>query len=714
MGRSLLAFVVHLALAGSPLFSQGGGPLFINEVIADNGSVPPLDIGGGTPDMVEIFNASNEQIVLGAASDLSSFFLSDTLKFDANSAWRFPVGRSTIPPRGFLVIFCDGNAQAQNIEGECELHATFELSQNGDEPVTLWGPEVGGQRPIVDQVWLPPLRRNVSLARFPDGAGPAPVPINETLDHFVYCQLGAAAEPTFGSCPVTGGGCPLGLRRTCLGAPNESGVNLEPRLNRVFESTNNPRAGEAVTFVTEVRDDKEPTSGNITQVQIIYSVNGGTDQIAGMTQDGGVLTGSRTCTMPPSMPDPFECGQPLDRWTLWRGSIPGQNAGARVQFYFRVQDAEGLSSTEPRDLCPAGVGPCDREFGGPNCALDTMDVTCEEPDPPAVGRRYIACDARLTYTVAYVPRAAVSRVVINEVVPRQTNLKIDPSEPMCVAMDMCPPENLNCCRSDEDFIELLNPSDQAVDLSGCWLSDSFFEPRRWQFPAGSVLPARARLCVWLDNDGGRCPNPMDTQIPCFWECPDPTNPAALVFHTNFAFNANGDQVFLYDTEANHFGVIHGLDFSDPSAFPGFSPLDELGMPNTAVLANQSLSLVPDGDRNGCWVIVERGTPLLENQPPPDFSCMTEVTFRRGDANDSAVVDLSDGVFVLNFLFSGSTTPSCQDAADADNNGVLELTDAIRILNFLFLGSAPPPAPGPFTCGTDPSEDPLPPCVTVRC
>ena len=53
---------------------------------------------------------------------------------------------------------------------------------------------------------------------------------------------------------------------------------------------------------------------------------------------------------------------------------------------------------------------------------------------------------------------------------------------------------------------------------------------------------------------------------------------------------------------------------------------------------------------------------------------------------------------------GGATPDCLDAADADQSGVHDLSDAIYVLNYLFLGGKPPPAPGPGVCGlpTDPS------------
>jgi hypothetical protein len=79
-------------------------------------------------------------------------------------------------------------------------------------------------------------------------------------------------------------------------------------------------------------------------------------------------------------------------------------------------------------------------------------------------------------------------------------------------------------------------------------------------------------------------------------------------------------------------------------------------------------------------------------------------FRRGDCNGDASIQLTDAVFMLNWLFKGGTEPSCVDACDADDNGAAGLTDPIIILNYLFRGGGEPASPGPKACGEDPSND----------
>lgn len=76
------------------------------------------------------------------------------------------------------------------------------------------------------------------------------------------------------------------------------------------------------------------------------------------------------------------------------------------------------------------------------------------------------------------------------------------------------------------------------------------------------------------------------------------------------------------------------------------------------------------------------------------------SFRRGDSNGDGIVDLSDGISTLTFLFAGASRPGCDDAADADDSGSVDLSDAVYTFQYLFLGGEPPPAPGPWDCGED--------------
>jgi hypothetical protein len=82
-------------------------------------------------------------------------------------------------------------------------------------------------------------------------------------------------------------------------------------------------------------------------------------------------------------------------------------------------------------------------------------------------------------------------------------------------------------------------------------------------------------------------------------------------------------------------------------------------------------------------------------------------FRRGDANGDARVDIADPIWILNELFAGGPASPCADATDANDDGVESVGDAVLLVEYIFRGSGvPPPAPGPETCGPDPTADPL--------
>jgi len=80
-------------------------------------------------------------------------------------------------------------------------------------------------------------------------------------------------------------------------------------------------------------------------------------------------------------------------------------------------------------------------------------------------------------------------------------------------------------------------------------------------------------------------------------------------------------------------------------------------------------------------------------------------FLRADANADGNRDLSDGVFILNFLFVGGATPTCMRAADTNDSGGLDITDGSFIFNHLFLGGPQPPEPF-ASCAADTTPDAL--------
>jgi len=112
---------------------------------------------------------------------------------------------------------------------------------------------------------------------------------------------------------------------------------------------------------------------------------------------------------------------------------------------------------------------------------------------------------------------------------------------------------------------------------------------------------------------------------------------------------------------------------------------------------------------GSLVVDERVQQIVRNALDRAIEVQGEKVFRRGDADGSGGLEITDAIFVLGFLFNGGKEPKCFDSADADDSGILDITDPIRILGYLFLGGEAPPAPGAGACGVDQTPDQLGQC-----
>jgi hypothetical protein len=116
-------FLPFLLLLGSALLTchpVAANLVVISEFLASN-VAGRLDKDGEPSDWVEIHNAATD-----SAIDLTGWTLTD--KVTLPGMWAFPAG-VTLPPDGFLVVFCSGKNLA--VAGS-ELHTNFKLGASGE------------------------------------------------------------------------------------------------------------------------------------------------------------------------------------------------------------------------------------------------------------------------------------------------------------------------------------------------------------------------------------------------------------------------------------------------------------------------------------------------------------------------------------------------------------------------------------------------------
>lgn len=105
--------------------------------------------------------------------------------------------------------------------------------------------------------------------------------------------------------------------------------------------------------------------------------------------------------------------------------------------------------------------------------------------------------------------------------------------------------------SNQDWIELVNTGDSAVNLDGWWLTDKASNPVQWRFPAVTI-PARGTLLVWASGK----------------DRVDPARP----LHTSFSLSRSGEYLGLYRPDPTSGAPVLAHDFGDryPAQLPNVS------------------------------------------------------------------------------------------------------------------------------------------------
>lgn len=96
-------------------------------------------------------------------------------------------------------------------------------------------------------------------------------------------------------------------------------------------------------------------------------------------------------------------------------------------------------------------------------------------------------------------------------------------------------------------------------------------------------------------------------------------------------------------------------------------------------------------------------------PAPPTGCPG--VFVRGDCNDDAVIDVTDAVAVLSYLFLSSSV-TCLDACDMNSDLTLDVSDAFYLLASQFIPGSPLPADPYPNCGLSPSMGTSLGCATT--
>jgi hypothetical protein len=94
----------------------------------------------------------------------------------------------------------------------------------------------------------------------------------------------------------------------------------------------------------------------------------------------------------------------------------------------------------------------------------------------------------------------------------------------------------------DDWVELCNITNNAVDLTGWYLTDDYTNKSKWKFSNGATILAHSYIIVWCDNQPGQ---------------------AGL--HTTFKLNNSGEKLMLIQTDTSIVdSITYGKQRSDTS------------------------------------------------------------------------------------------------------------------------------------------------------
>ncbi len=142
----ILAAVCLLCSCAAAEGDSGKFPsIRINEFMASNGD-SLKDANGDSPDWIELYNTSDEDI------NLKGLCLSDGKK----TLDKFVFPDWVLPAHGYLIVFASGIEQIT----ENELHTGFKLSADGERVVLSFGGE------ILDIISFDAQEKDVSMSRF--------------------------------------------------------------------------------------------------------------------------------------------------------------------------------------------------------------------------------------------------------------------------------------------------------------------------------------------------------------------------------------------------------------------------------------------------------------------------------------------------------------------------------------------------------------------
>jgi len=198
----------------------------------------------------------------------------------------------------------------------------------------------------------------------------------------------------------------------------------------------------------------------------------------------------------------------------------------------------------------------------------------------------------------------------------------------------------------DDYVELYNDEEFAVDLTGTYLSDYAGDSRRWPIPDGTVLEPKQFLIIWCDDDTEQGP-----------------------YHANFKLSGSGEGVWLFGGDVLGHGILNHLIFPELDDDEAFGRYPD-GAGNVGLLANASPG-EPNADTETFYLIIDGACPGTVSLYTTGATPNELVAFIAADGTGQYTIE--DGPVCIGTTLDLNASLFIAGIATADTHGTAVLT-----------------------------------------
>jgi outer membrane protein assembly factor BamB len=151
---------------------------------------------------------------------------------------------------------------------------------------------------------------------------------------------------------------------------------------------------------------------------------------------------------------------------------------------------------------------------------------------------------------------------------------------------------------------------------------------------------------------------------------------------------SGRVIWTYDLQA-HYGKTFEMDHA-----PVIADFNNDGKLDVFVIGGYGTSSPPTSNHGRAYALtagdgIGSGWPMFRHDLRHSACFAGFSSFQCGDTNGDGTIDIGDVIYLINYLFLGTSAPDPLWVGDCNCDGIVDIGDVIYLINYLFTGTSPP-------------------------